>query len=875
MKNKLDARYAIWMVALGVVFVVVGVLLYMKLDELFHDYVGSQVSKQAATMAELVNEKIDIQLKSMEGLSHEIEKDNDRMSEILNAYVDVDSNISYGVLTINGNLVYGDSSLMLNARDYTGITNSSRGNFAASYKKGEGFLLSVPVFRNRNVRYVLYKFFSEDVAKNIFGMKCYDGNCYASIRDEDGKEVIGSLNEKYGDSPIWGDSRFADIRSHLKDLLNVSISASILEREGMENFFVFMADLKLPGLSLVGVVPSMEAAKGIENINRLIFLVFGLLVVLFIVGYGYLVVSQRKIEENKSLRHAKNAAENASVAKSQFLANMSHEIRTPINGILGMDTMLLKECKDPVLREYAQNIQSAGHTLLSLINDVLDISKIESGKMEIVPVEYSLFSVLNDSYNMFAMRAKDKSLKFTINVDPHVPSGLMGDEVRVRQIMNNLLSNAVKYTPQGEISLNVRYERIQPSNPLALPDVNMINLIISVTDTGIGIREEDREKLFQTFTRLEEKRNRNIEGSGLGLNLTKHLVDLMRGVIRVDSVYGKGSTFVVSIPQVVKKETPMGDFDARYKDYVSSTDTVRGRFRAPKAEILVVDDVPMNLRVMKGLLKETQIQIDVANNGMECLEKIKRKHYDEIFLDHMMPVMDGIETLGVMKTLSGNPNENTPVIMLTANAIAGVRETYMKAGFDDYLSKPVREETLLAMLRKHLPQELVIMEDETSVQEVPEKVELRRAPLEMKTVEKEVAPVAAKTESAPAKNEMGVSLPPQLTALSDTGFVDVKVGLGYCMNDVSFYQEMLEEYKSSPKDEILEDALKAEDFERYRIEVHALKSTSLMIGEVELSSHAKAMEFACKEGRYEDVLLNHANLIREYRNFLNVLKETL
>ncbi|MCQ2104988.1 MAG: ATP-binding protein [Fibrobacter sp.] len=861
------------MAVLCAVFVVVGFLLFAKLNILYTEYMCSQVSKQSAIMADLVNEKFEIQLQALKGISKEIELDNSSAHKVLEAYADVEPGVSYGLLSTKGFLVSGDSSLNLSARDYSGITRSSRGNLAASYKKDEGFLLSVPVFHNRNVLYVLYKFYSDSSARAYFGLRGYNDDSYVSIRDEDGIEVVGALDTSLSSLSLWQAERFSDVRYKLKKLLNTSITASVLEKVDGDGYYVFMADLKFPGLSLVGAVSEHEATKGVENINRLIFWVFGMLVLLFVVGYGYLVISQRKIDENESLRRAKSIAENASQAKSQFLANMSHEIRTPINGILGMDTMLLKECKDPTLREYANNIRSAGHTLLSLINDILDISKIESGKMEIVPVEYSLFSVLNDCYNMVASRAKDKSLDFVVKVDENIPSELYGDEVRVRQIINNLLSNAVKYTSRGSITLNVRYEKTTPSNPLAAEEVSSINLIVSVEDTGIGIREEDKGKLFMTFQRLEEKRNRNIEGTGLGLNLTKHLVDLMNGVIRVESIYGKGSSFTVCIPQVVKKHTPMGDFNAKYKVYTEASEIVRDKFRASDANILVVDDVPMNLRVMRGLLKDTEIQIDEANNGMEALERIKRKHYDVIFLDHMMPVMDGIETLEVMKTLVGNPNEKTPVIMLTANAITGVREGYIKAGFTDYLSKPVREDDLLVMLKKYLPRNLVVECKQATEQAFAEGLEIRNG-VESRPLVNEPA-VHVQMGQVPESQPLNDDVPKGLADLAATGFVDVKVGLGYCMNDEAFYREMLIEYCNSSKIAVLEDALKDGDFEKYRIEVHALKSTSLTIGAVELSGKAKSLEFACKEGRYDFVQMKHGDVIREYSNFLKVLKDIL
>lgn len=391
---------------------------------------------------------------------------------------------------------------------------------------------------------------------------------------------------------------------------------------------------------------------------------------------------------------ARKNAESANMAKSFFLANMSHEIRTPINGILGMNTMLLKECKDSALLEYAQNIQNAGHTLLSLVNDVLDITKIESGKMELLIGEYNLFSVLNDCYCVANPRAQSKGLEFNINVNPKTPSVLDGDEVRLRQIVNNLLSNAIKYTPAGTVDLLVDFKQLSDEGA-----THRVELSIIVADTGIGIRSDDRNKLFQSFERIDLDRNRNIEGTGLGLNLTKKLVEMMGGRILVKSVYGSGSVFEVHIPQSVKSDEVIGNFMERHKDFISVSSAVK-KFKAKNAKLLVVDDVPMNLKVVSGLLKDTEVKIDMATNGEDALRLVEENHYDLILLDHMMPVMDGVETLQCMKELKGFDIQKTPVVMLTANAVVGAKDVYMQAGFTDYITKPIREDVLLTTVKK-------------------------------------------------------------------------------------------------------------------------------------------------------------------------------
>ena len=529
---------------------------------------------------------------------------------------------------------------------------------------------------------------------------------------------------------------------------------------------------------------------------------------------------------------ARKNAESANMAKSFFLANMSHEIRTPINGILGMNTMLLKECKDETLLEYAQNIQNAGHTLLSLVNDVLDITKIESGKMELLVGEYDLFAVLNDCYCVADPRAQSKNLEFDVNVSPKIPSKLEGDEVRLRQIINNLLSNAIKYTPKGTVDLSVDFKN--------LPDEEgkrKIELVIVVADTGIGIRSVDRDKLFQSFERIDLDRNRNIEGTGLGLNLTKKLVEMMNGRILVKSVYGSGSVFEVHIPQSVRADVSIGNFMERHKEFISFSSSTK-KFKAKNARILVVDDVAMNLKVVSGLLKETEIHIDTATNGEDALQLVEENHYDLILLDHMMPVMDGIETLQCMKEIKNFDIRKTPVVMLTANAVVGAKDAYMQAGFTDYITKPIREEVLLSTVKKYLSQELI-----------------------------------AENNGAEVKKEPANKADQSMGAL--TSVLDVATGLGYCMNDRLFYREMLSEYVKNDRRADLEESLAKGDFESYRIVIHSLKSTSLTIGAVKLSDAAKAIESACKEGNVEFVRKQHEACMADYKIILDKISEHL
>jgi signal transduction histidine kinase/CheY-like chemotaxis protein len=402
------------------------------------------------------------------------------------------------------------------------------------------------------------------------------------------------------------------------------------------------------------------------------------------------------VNSMQSLLHVyveKNEAQNESATKAKILASMSHEIRTPINAILGMDEMILREETDREILGYASDIRDAGKSLLSLINDILDYSKMESGMMELVPVDYDVESLLHYCQQMIVRRAQDKNLAFEIVHDPKLPKKLHGDETKIRQVIINLLTNAVKYTEKGSVTMYADFSET---------DENHILFRITVKDTGKGIREEDIDHLFVAFQRVDEKKNHNIEGTGLGLNISQEFAHLMGGEITVKSTYGEGSSFCLEIQQEVVDKTPIGEHILPPVPVVEEKKEAEQQpLVAPDVRLLVVDDVKMNLVVFCNLLKRTQVQIETALSGAEALVLTAAKRYDMIFLDHMMPEMDGIETMRIMKKSSTNLNRETPVIMLTANALTGAREEYMDEGFSDYLSKPVESEKLEHMIRKY------------------------------------------------------------------------------------------------------------------------------------------------------------------------------
>jgi len=420
---------------------------------------------------------------------------------------------------------------------------------------------------------------------------------------------------------------------------------------------------------------------------------------------GFIIIVNdmtERLAAMEAMEEARRRADEANEAKSRFLANMSHEIRTPINAMLGMDEMILRESCTEDIKYYAQNIQNAGKTLLAIVNDILDLSKIESGMMDIVDNQYQLKDILTELTTDIMIRAKKKDLSLLTEFDPNMPSVLYGDEVRIRQIILNLLTNAVKYTESGKILFHVSWTE--------LSDEEMM-LDIFVKDTGIGIREENIKLLFDSFQRVEEKSVHKIEGTGLGLSIVKRLIELMHGSIHIKSLYGVGSIFTVHIPQKIIDREPLGDLQ-KSKNFLDRTNETpdnqyHASFEAPDAKLLVVDDYKLNLQVIQGLLKKTQVQLTLLQNPKTCLQKIQQERFDIIFLDHMMPEMDGITALHQMQEMPENINHDTPVIILTANAIIGAREMYLKEGFTDYLSKPIDSRLLEKIIIQYLPPEKI------------------------------------------------------------------------------------------------------------------------------------------------------------------------
>lgn len=414
-------------------------------------------------------------------------------------------------------------------------------------------------------------------------------------------------------------------------------------------------------------------------------------------------------EENKLSIQQKKEIEELNQAENHFFSSMSHEIRTPINTIIGLNEMILREAISEEVSENARNIQGASKLLLTLINDILDLSKIKSGKMEIINVSYETGKLFSEIVNMIWIKAKEKGLDFRLKVDASIPSMLCGDEVRIKQVLINLLNNAVKYTNEGSIILSARCERL---------GLNRVRVWYSVEDTGQGVKKENIPYLFNAFRRVDEEKNRHIEGTGLGLSIVRQLVELMGGEISVNSVYTKGSTFIVTLEQDIVDDKELGVFtlDSRVKSHEG--EQYRQSFEAPEAHLLIVDDNEMNLMVAQKLLSDTKIQIDTALSGAECLKLTQLSHYDGILMDHLMPEMDGIECFHALRTQPGGLCQDVPVVALTANAGSDNQLLYRKEGFSGYLAKPVSGALLEAAVLSILPKELVNLSEEASQSEI-------------------------------------------------------------------------------------------------------------------------------------------------------------
>ena len=817
-----------------VIFITLGLVVFIAIASIFfletvtQKYlkflVGQQVEVMRTNALASSGERMGYLSRDAQFISNMGKENADEILDLLNMFSD---EVITGIMDADGNVVSG---VAIEVEKFDLLRKVRQGQGGFKYYPQEGVLMAIPMVYEKGEMYYIYRLVRQQHMNEVSKTSFFRGEGSAFTVDVLGNMVIEPDMDEAGITQLNNDTKLIDAFKEIRGKAKLGEVETAEVDCSFGRVFAFAAPMAQTGLIMEGFVPMSVVGSGVDTILRVASSVFLLMVVVLVALSVLLLVMERRSQDMEELEKEKQIAERSNRAKSDFLANVSHEIRTPINAVLGMNEMILRESRSKTIKGYAYNIEGAGKSLLALINDLLDFSKIESGKMELVEAPYELSSALNDVSNMIWFKANQKKLDFQVHVNDKIPDKLYGDVVRVKQVLTNILNNAVKYTEIGSVTFEVGCFRTGPY---------MVMLEFTVRDTGIGIKEEDKNKLFTKFSRVDLQKNNTIEGTGLGLVITENLLELMGGDISLESEYGKGSCFKVRIPQKVMGTEMIGNFREKFEKSLKENAVYKESFIAPSARILAVDDTAINLTVIEGLLKKTQVKIDTALSGKEALRKVKNNVYDLIFLDFRMPEMDGIETLEAMKAMSETENLNlkTPVICLTANAIVGARDTYIKAGFDDYLTKPVDYERLEKMMINYLPEDKITI-------------------------------VKGDEEEEP---DSDLNLPGWLM---DVEGLDPELGVRNCGSEESYMETLriFNETIEATADEI-ENYWKHDQWDNYTTKVHALKSSARIIGATQLSENARYMESCGNEGRVDEILKYTPPLLQEYRGFVKKLKK--
>lgn len=808
MRNK--KRIIVTIILLLVVVVSVGFLVNNRMTKLFHSFVENQIETQVSSLANQVDEKFEVELKELEAIATYISKGIVAVDKIP---VESSDGATMGILALDGKPIVG---AVVDFTEYAGIRDAFRGNANVSYNDEGKLMFSVPVFFGDNVKYVVYKLYNRKQVKENFSFTCYDGNAEVYVIDR--ASIIIQPSESRNGSAFFLEENVEKVLSNLNDELNVSVSAASYCKSTYGKHFVFLAEIGSRNMFLMGVVQYDYMMNGVKYVITLVIWVLGLLVLMLILAMVWLVAAEKKAEESDELREAKEQAERANQSKTDFLAKMSHEIRTPINAIRGMNEMVLRESTEERVIDYSSDIGEAVVSLETIVNEILDTSKIENGDMNISYAQYKTEDMINDISMMVGPKARVKKLNYELDIDPMIPSELVGDFSHIKQALINMLNAAVRGANKGNIYLRAKC--------MISGDYAVVEYIVE--DEGRGYTEEEIAQMYREYSSHETRRVRNSQITGLEMNIAIELLKLMGSHMSISSVVGKGTKYSFVLRQKLVNSEPVGTIVDVSRMVARGEERKATSIKTPAAKILVVDDNVINRKVFINLLKRTQASIDEAESGAQCLELIKYKRYDIIFMDDMMPEMDGVETFDRIKETE-HMCKDVPIVMLTANAVVGAREKYLEHGFDEFLSKPI---------------------DSKKLENIVDSL-LRN--IKVETSENDDLPDIADINWAVAKLYVKDSSTILSAAESFHKSIDKEI-------------EKLSEFLPNVDSESVRN--------NYTVTVHSIKSSALTIGALMLHGLARALEIAGQEADLDKIRMLTPALIEElelYKERLSVI----